>query len=91
MRCCAAFSTVRPTPARTSPTPSSRACTRGVGAGSPCVPGIPLRGQVTAIRRRSQRGLRLEPDTTLLEGDVVVLIGDAAAVTAGEDVLLRGR
>ncbi|MBK8760995.1 MAG: cation:proton antiporter [Sulfuritalea sp.] len=63
----------------------------GVGAGSPCVPGIPLRGQVTAIRRRSQRGLRLEPDTTLLEGDVVVLIGDAAAVTAGEEMLLRGR
>ena len=62
-----------------------------VGADTLCVPGIPLRGQVTAIRRRSQRGLRLEPDTTLLEGDVVVLIGDAAAVTAGEEMLLRGR
>ncbi len=27
----------------------------------------------------------------LIEGDVVVLIGNAAAVTAGEDVLLRGK
>jgi hypothetical protein len=27
----------------------------------------------------------------LIEGDVVVLIGTAAAVTAGEDVLLRGK
>lgn len=46
---------------------------------------------VTAIRRRSQRTLRLEPELTLIEGDVVVLIGTAAAVTAGEDVLLRGK
>jgi len=27
----------------------------------------------------------------LIEGDVVVLIGTAAEVTAGEDVLLRGK
>jgi hypothetical protein len=30
------------------------------------------------------------PELELIEGDVVVLIGSAAAVTAGEDVLLRG-
>ncbi|MCF8150389.1 MAG: cation:proton antiporter [Burkholderiaceae bacterium] len=46
---------------------------------------------VTAIRRRSQRGLKLTPELALIEGDVVVLIGTAAAVTAGEDVLLRGK
>jgi CPA2 family monovalent cation:H+ antiporter-2 len=46
---------------------------------------------VTAIRRRSQRALKLEPQLELIEGDVVVLIGTAAAVTAGEDVLLRGK
>ena len=45
---------------------------------------------VTAIRRRSQRALRLDPELELTEGDVVVLIGSAAAVTAGEDALLRG-
>ena len=46
---------------------------------------------VTAIRRRSQRGLKLAPDLILLEGDVVVLIGTAAAVTAGESLLLQGK
>lgn len=46
---------------------------------------------VTAIRRRTQRALKLEPELELIEGDVVVLIGTAAAVTAGEDVLLRGK
>jgi CPA2 family monovalent cation:H+ antiporter-2 len=46
---------------------------------------------VTAIRRRSQRALKLEPQLELIEGDVVVLIGTAAAVTAGEEVLLRGK
>ena len=45
---------------------------------------------VTAIRRRSQRALKLAPELQLLQGDVVVLIGTAAAVTAGEEVLLRG-
>jgi hypothetical protein len=50
----------------------------GVGAGT------------TAIRRRSQRTLKLAPDLELIEGDVVVLIGTAAAVTAAEEVLLRG-
>ena len=47
--------------------------------------------RITAIRRRSQRSLKLEPGLELIEGDVVVLIGTAAAVTAAEDVLLRGR
>ena len=47
--------------------------------------------RITAIRRRSQRSLKLEPGLELIEGDVVVLIGSAAAVTAAEDVLLRGR
>ncbi|MCC7311203.1 MAG: cation:proton antiporter [Sulfuritalea sp.] len=45
---------------------------------------------VTAIRRRSQRALKLAPDLELIAGDVVVLIGTAAAVTAGEELLLRG-
>jgi CPA2 family monovalent cation:H+ antiporter-2 len=45
----------------------------------------------TAIRRRTQRGLKLEPDLMLIEGDVVVLIGTATAVTAGEERLLRGK
>ena len=44
-----------------------------------------------AIRRRTQRGLKLEPQLELIEGDVVVLIGTAAAVTAGEEILLRGK
>ncbi|MBI5862745.1 MAG: cation:proton antiporter [Rhodocyclales bacterium] len=46
---------------------------------------------VTAIRRRTQRGLKLEPELELIAGDVVVLIGTAAVVTAGEGVLLRGK
>jgi CPA2 family monovalent cation:H+ antiporter-2 len=46
---------------------------------------------VTAIRRRSQRGLKPMPDLALIEGDVVVLLGAIAAVTAGEGVLLRGK
>jgi CPA2 family monovalent cation:H+ antiporter-2 len=45
----------------------------------------------TAIRRRSQRGLKLDAELTLIEGDVVVLIGTASAVTAGEERLLRGK
>lgn len=46
---------------------------------------------VMAIRRRTQRGLKLEPELDLIEGDVVVLIGAAAAVMAGEESLLRGK
>jgi CPA2 family monovalent cation:H+ antiporter-2 len=46
---------------------------------------------ITAIRRRSQRALKLEPSLELIEGDVVVLIGTAATATVGETVLLRGR
>ncbi|AJP48113.1 potassium transporter [Rugosibacter aromaticivorans] len=46
---------------------------------------------ITAIRRRSQRGLKPQPSLELIEGDVVVLLGTAAAVVAGEDALLRGK
>jgi CPA2 family monovalent cation:H+ antiporter-2 len=46
---------------------------------------------VTAIRRRTQRGLRLTPELELIEGDVVVLLGAAAAVVAGESRLLRAK
>ncbi|PKO83777.1 MAG: potassium transporter [Betaproteobacteria bacterium HGW-Betaproteobacteria-11] len=46
---------------------------------------------VTAIRRRSQRGLKPEPQLELCEGDVVVLMGTAAAVMAGEARLLSGK
>jgi CPA2 family monovalent cation:H+ antiporter-2 len=45
----------------------------------------------TAIRRRTQRALKLDPALQLIEGDVVVLIGTAAAVNAGEERLLRGK
>jgi CPA2 family monovalent cation:H+ antiporter-2 len=66
--------------------PGARAIGRQVGAIDLGKAGA----SVTAIRRRSQRALRLAPDLELIEGDVVVLIGTAAAVTAAEDVLLRG-
>ena len=46
---------------------------------------------VTAIRRRTQRALKLEPGLVLQEADVVVLLGAAAAVGAGEELLLRGK
>jgi CPA2 family monovalent cation:H+ antiporter-2 len=46
---------------------------------------------VTAIRRRSQRGLKPEPGLELIEGDVVVLLGTATAIVAGEERLLRGK
>jgi CPA2 family monovalent cation:H+ antiporter-2 len=46
---------------------------------------------VTAIRRRSQRSIKLMPELELMAGDVVVLLGPIAAVTAGEGVLLRGK
>jgi CPA2 family monovalent cation:H+ antiporter-2 len=46
---------------------------------------------VTAIRRRSQRGLKPTLDLELMLGDVVILLGPIAAVTAGETVLLRGK
>ncbi len=45
----------------------------------------------TAIRRRTQRALKIDPALQLIEGDVVVLIGTAAAVNAGEERLLRGK
>ena len=67
-------------------TPGTWAIGRRVGEIDPAKVGA----GVTAIRRRSQRALKLEPSLELIEGDVVVLIGTAAAVTAGEEILLRG-
>lgn len=46
---------------------------------------------VTAIRRRSQRGIKPAPELELMAGDVVVLLGAITAVTAGEGLLLRGK
>ncbi|MDO9273584.1 MAG: monovalent cation:proton antiporter-2 (CPA2) family protein [Rugosibacter sp.] len=46
---------------------------------------------ITAIRRRSQSGLKPMPELALIEGDVVVLLGPIASVTAGEGLLLRGK
>lgn len=45
---------------------------------------------VTALRRRSQRGVKPTAEMELIAGDVVVLLGPLTAVTAGEDALLRG-
>ena len=45
---------------------------------------------ITLIRRRSQARVTVAPDTLLQEGDTVVIRGGAAAVAAGEEVLLRG-
>ncbi|MDO9449916.1 MAG: NAD-binding protein, partial [Rugosibacter sp.] len=68
--------------------------TQGAWAISHCVADLDLTkvgAGITAIRRRSQRSLKLEPSLELIEGDVVVLLGTAAAIVAGEDVLLRGK
>jgi CPA2 family monovalent cation:H+ antiporter-2 len=66
-------------------------CVGEIDLGKVMRSGIPGEGaSATAIRRRSQRALKLAPDLELIEGDVVVLIGTAAAVTAAEEVLLRG-
>ena len=68
-------------------TPGAWAIGRAVGE-------IDLAGvgaDTTAIRRRTQRGLKLDATLQLIEGDVVVLIGTAAAVTSGEERLLRGK
>ncbi|NWG30353.1 MAG: cation:proton antiporter, partial [Rhodocyclaceae bacterium] len=45
---------------------------------------------VTALRRRGQPGVIVTAATMLVAGDVVVLRGSAAAVAAGEEILLRG-
>lgn len=45
----------------------------------------------TVIRRRSQRNIQWLPDLELTEGDIVVLMGTAAAVAAAESLLLSGR
>lgn len=45
--------------------------------------------EVSAIRRRGIRALEPAPETALAEGDVVVLLGEPAAVAAAEDRLLK--
>lgn len=45
--------------------------------------------EVSAIRRRGIRALEPAPETRLLEGDVVVLLGDPEAVAAAERRLLQ--
>ena len=45
--------------------------------------------EVSAIRRRGIRAVEPAPETRLLEGDVVVVLGDSEAVTAAEERLLR--
>ena len=45
--------------------------------------------EVSAIRRRGIRAVEPAPETRLLEGDVVVVLGDPEAVTAAEERLLR--
>ncbi len=48
-----------------------------------------LECEVSAIRRRGIRALEPAPETRLLEGDVVVLLGEPEAVMAAEARLLR--
>ncbi len=45
--------------------------------------------EVSAIRRRGIRAVEPAPETRLLEGDVVVVLGDPEAVTAAEERLLH--
>lgn len=49
-----------------------------------------LGGRVSAVRRRSQRGLVVAPELRLEADDVVVLLGVRAALTKCEERLLRG-
>ena len=46
--------------------------------------------EITAIRRRGIRAVEPAPDTLLEEGDIAVLLGGPATVTAAEERLLRG-
>ena len=48
-----------------------------------------LECEVSAIRRRGIRALEPAPETRLLEGDVVVLLGLPEAVMAAEERLLH--
>ena len=45
--------------------------------------------EVSAIRRRGIRGVEPAPETRLVEGDVVVVLGDPEAVSAAEERLLQ--
>lgn len=46
--------------------------------------------EISAIRRHGIRGLEPSPETRLQEGDVLVLLGTAAAMTLAESRLLQG-
>jgi monovalent cation:H+ antiporter-2, CPA2 family len=45
---------------------------------------------VSALRRHGMRGMEPDGNVMLKAGDVVVLLGSASAVSAGEELLLRG-
>jgi K+/H+ antiporter YhaU regulatory subunit KhtT len=49
-----------------------------------------LGATVSAVRRRGQRLIAPASTMVLESGDVVVLLGSAAAVTAAEERLLKG-
>jgi CPA2 family monovalent cation:H+ antiporter-2 len=49
-----------------------------------------LEAEVTAVRRRGIRADEPGPETRLLEGDVVVLLGRPAALEKAETRLLQG-
>jgi CPA2 family monovalent cation:H+ antiporter-2 len=51
---------------------------------------LALGATVSALRRHGMRGLEPDPSVRLEAGDVVVLLGTAAAVTAAEERLLQG-
>jgi CPA2 family monovalent cation:H+ antiporter-2 len=46
--------------------------------------------EVTAIRRRGIRGLEPSPETRLMAGDVVVLLGTAGDLALAEEKLMQG-
>jgi len=49
-----------------------------------------LHARISAVRRRSERGLIVRPDLQIEEDDVVVLLGTPEALAHGEERLLRG-
>lgn len=51
---------------------------------------VELGATVSAVRRRGQRLIAPASTMVLESGDVVVLLGSAAAVTAAEERLLKG-
>ena len=49
-----------------------------------------LGARVSAVRRRSERGLAVRPDLQIEENDIVVLLGTPEVLARGEERLLRG-